>query len=365
MRQVLFVSKPIAPPFHDGTKCLVRDLSGELQAFKPLVMGQPGVYERAGVVTVPVYRGAGGFSPPFADNARAAVHLLRSSAADVWHFVFAPNALSSGVGRVARRVRGIPTVQTVASPPQRFRGASEWLFGDIVVAQSTWTAKRLMAEARAPRVEVVPPCVGAIAQVSREAQAEMRLELDVPASAPLFVYPGDWETSSGAEVVAEAAQELTRSVPDAFVVFACRQKSAAAKHIELAMKRRLQTLRVRFAGELKSILPLIATSSAVLFPVDDLRGKVDLPIVLLEAMALGVPIVVASGGPLDDLESVCQVPPRDPHALVQACVGLTNNPECRIELIEKAKGEVRERFSARRVAQQYELLYERALRLTA
>ncbi|MGE0321677.1 MAG: glycosyltransferase family 4 protein [Polyangiaceae bacterium] len=364
MRKVLFVSKPIAPPFHDGTKCLVRDVSSQLQGFQPMVMGQPGVYERPGVVTLPVYKGAGGFSPPFADNARAALHLLTRSAADVWHFLFAPNALSSSVGRFARRVRRVPTVQTVASPPQRFRGASKWLFGDIVVAQSAWTARQLMSQPMAPHVEVIPPCVGDLEDVPWETQVAMRELLDVPPDAPLFVYPGDWETSTGAEVVAEAAAGVTRSVPGAVVVFACRQKSAAAKHIEVAMKRRLRTLRVRFAGELNSILPLIATSSAVLFPVDDLRGKVDLPIVLLEAMALGVPIVVATGGPLDDLQSAQRVPARDPEALVQACITLVNHPECRNQLIRGGKAEVAERFSARRVAHQYELLYERALRLT-
>ena len=38
MPRVLFVSKPIAPPFHDGTKCLVRDVASELRDFSPVVM---------------------------------------------------------------------------------------------------------------------------------------------------------------------------------------------------------------------------------------------------------------------------------------------------------------------------------------
>lgn len=328
-------------------------------------MGQPGVFERPGVVTVPVYRSGGSFSPALADNARAAFHLLAKDTSDVWHFVFAPNPASSGVGRLVKRARRVPTVQTVASPPQRFRGASSWLFGDIVVAQSHWTAERLMAQPGSPRVDVVPPCVGALGAVPEDARMGIRKALDVPADAPVFVFPGDWETSSGAETVAEAAEGITRRVDGAYVVFACRQKSVAATHIEATMKRRLGALRVRFAGELDSVLPLVATSTALLFPVDDLRGKVDLPIVLLEAMALGVPIVVARGGPLDDLEQVHRVPPRDPEALVSACIALSALPEYRNRLIAEARAEVEERFSAGRVARMYERLYERALRLTS
>src|SRR5690606_4769174 len=40
--RVLFVSKPIVAPFHDGTKCLVRDIASHLSAVRPLVLGVPG-----------------------------------------------------------------------------------------------------------------------------------------------------------------------------------------------------------------------------------------------------------------------------------------------------------------------------------
>src|SRR6478752_6690224 len=93
MPSVLFVSKPIAPPFHDGTKCLVRDVAAALREFSPTVLTTPegeallpnGVRGRA------VYRSGGAFSPALLDNARAALSLLGGPRHDLWHFVFAPN----------------------------------------------------------------------------------------------------------------------------------------------------------------------------------------------------------------------------------------------------------------------------------
>src|SRR5829696_814212 len=92
-RRVLFVSKPIAPPFHDGTKCLVRDVAAELRDFAPTVLTTPEglALLPAGVKGRAVYKASGAFSPTLVDNARAALALLGGPRHDLWHFVFAPN----------------------------------------------------------------------------------------------------------------------------------------------------------------------------------------------------------------------------------------------------------------------------------
>lgn len=362
---VLFVSKAITPPFHDGTKCLVRDLAQHLTRFEPRVMSSPGAPPLSGVTSLPVYGDAGGFSPGLLQNARAASYLVLRAQADLWHFVFAPNPASSHVGRVAKYLRKAPVVQTIASPPLSFRGASNWLFGDVVVAQSKWTARQLSNGARGQEIEVIPPCVGAAAEVDAVECAAVRQSLSIPSDAPIFLYPGDLETSSGAQTVADAVAPILAAIPAAFVVFACRKKSPAAPRIEADLRARLSSSRARFAGELRSVLPLLKTSRVLLFPVDDLRGKVDLPIVLLEAMQLGTPVVVAAGGPLDDLEHVLRVPAQDPAALVAACRALHEADEVRLPLVKSAQLEVDRQFSARSVAARYETVYERLLRLTA
>ncbi|MDH4281277.1 MAG: hypothetical protein OEV36_01370 [Myxococcales bacterium] len=39
MAQVLYVSKPVAPPWNDSSKNLVRDVAGHLRRHRPIVMG--------------------------------------------------------------------------------------------------------------------------------------------------------------------------------------------------------------------------------------------------------------------------------------------------------------------------------------
>jgi hypothetical protein len=142
--RVLFVSKPITPPYHDGTKCLVRDISMNLARYDAVVMSTPagtGNEPNPRVRAVPVYGAAGAFTPSLVDNGRAALWLMLASRADLWHFVFAPNARTSAIGRFTSRARRAPVVQTVASPPRVFDPAH--LFGDAIVVQSHWTRDRV------------------------------------------------------------------------------------------------------------------------------------------------------------------------------------------------------------------------------
>ncbi|HEX7671642.1 MAG TPA: glycosyltransferase family 4 protein [Polyangiaceae bacterium] len=370
--RVLFVSKPIVAPFFDGTKCVVRDVATHLARYAPIVMGTalppgPELAARAGgpaVRVASVYGAGGSYAPSLAENARAAVWLLALSRAEVWHFVFAPNPRTSLTGRLARAVRRVPVLQTVASPPASF--SPDLFFGDVVVAQSAFTASHIGrcfrdAGRAPPRVEVIPPPIGHLRERTGDEISRVRRTLDLTQGAPVFVYPGDLEVSRGAETVAEAVGPIVKELPDAVVVFACRPKTADAPRIEQALRSRLNPRSVRFARE-TDLLALLATTSVVLFPVDDLRGKVDLPIALLEAMKLGVPVVAVDRGPLSELEGVERVPVGDAASLARAATRLVRDTNHRAELVARARTAVERRYEARMVAGAYECLYDDLLR---
>lgn len=373
--RVLIVSKPVVPPFHDGTKCLVRDLVKHFEQTEVTVMTTPGAPallperhpRRAALEELPIYGQAGGFSPALQDNLRAALFLLLRARATLWHFVFAPNARTSAVGRTLSRLRRVPVVQTIASQPRSFEGIQGLLFGQHVVAQSEWTAGRLreawgaagLPEARRPRLHVIPPLVAALEPPGLEPQRRLRRELALPDDAQLFVYPGDLETSRGAQLVAEAVAPLLTQLPRAHVVFAYREKTPAARELAEGLRQRFSGQRVRVVKELSNVLELIVQAEAVLLPVDDLYGKVDLPIVALEAMALGVPVVALNQGPLAELQGAVRLPP-DARALVASCVALAGHGSERAAVIAAQRAAVTERYAAPVVARAYERVYAEA-----
>lgn len=366
--RVLFVSKPIAPPFHDGTKCLVRDVAAELRRFSPVVMTTPEALSLlpAGVSGRSVYRGGGAFAPALLDNARAAFGLLTGPKDDLWHFVFAPNPRTGQVARVLRAVRRLPIVQTVASPPRHFAQLAQLVFGDQLVVQSRATADSLASAARAegfalPEVTVVPPPVPSLAVPGPDRVAQARAELDLAPHDRIILYPGDLEVSSGAEVTRSLVEPLLQMMPDAVVVFAYRNKTPAAADRAAHLKRVLQTPRVRITDRVASMHALLAASRIVIFPVDDLWGKVDQPIVLLEALALGVPCAVLDQGPLRDVEGAAKIATIDTGAWLDVIGALASDTPARAQAIGAGRVAAASVYASGVVARAYEAIYLRAL----
>jgi glycosyltransferase involved in cell wall biosynthesis len=143
-------------------------------------------------------------------------------------------------------------------------------------------------------------------------------------------------------------------------VFACRPKTPEAPRIEAVLRARLDARSVRFVREI-DLPALLSLASGVLFPVDDLYGKVDLPISLLEAMRLDVPVVALDSGPLADLREAVQVPAGDADALARAAVRLVKERPFRDAVVASAARAIRERYDARVVAAAYERVYDEVL----
>ena len=356
--RVLFVSKPIVPPFDDGSKCLVRDVASALKVVEPTVMVSPGgppIGPR--VRREHVYGVASGFAP--SGNALAFNRLMFGPPLDLWHFVFAPNTASSTAARLAirsQRGRGWKgrVVQTVASHPQSF--SRSLFFGDRIVVLSDWTRERLLRTGIPDSVlRSIPPCVAEPTPATP--QGEMRARLGI-GDGPLFVYPGDLHVSTGAATLAAAIPDVLRAVPGARFVLACRAKGADIAGHEADLKSALHGLDpyVQLVGRAPDMHGLLRAADVIAFPVDDLRGKIDLPIVLLEAMALERPLVLASGGPLDELPGV-HVPPRDPVALAKALIDLGTDAAARKREGELGRNAWLSKHTPEIVGAQHDALY--------
>jgi phosphatidylinositol alpha-1,6-mannosyltransferase len=268
------------------------------------------------------------------------------------------------MGKLLRQIRGIPTVQTVASPPRSFREPERLLFGDIVVAQSQWTRNeflRAFVDAgvrEPPPIEVIPPAVPDFEPPSAERRKAVSALLDVPDTAPLLLYPGDLEVSHGAACVAQMVEPLLSAAPDAIVVFAYREKTPRAAECAKELRAQLTHKSVRFISEVPDMHALLAISRALLFPVDDLYGKVDLPIVILEAMQLGVPVITFDRGPLADLKGVLRAPPGDIDALVQAALRAIGDDSARQDCILAQREGINSQHRPAQAARLYEGIYD-------
>lgn len=376
--RVLLVSKPLAAPWHDSGKNWARDIAryggdgGRITHHVLVPRGADDWAGTPGVVAEPVYGGLGQFAPRGLDNARALGRLLRGCPCELVHFCFAPNPRSNLIARLAMRRQPRPTVHTVLSVPARFGGIDKILFAQQIVCVSRWTADQLARAGVRGQLQVIPasiPVEAPLREVAPARVAAVRARLHL-GDRPLVVFPGDYEFSLAADTFADAIERLWREV-EADFVFACRIKRWPSLEREAALQRRLEAPwragRVHFLREIADMRALLAAAAVVTLPSESTYAKMDIPLVVLEAMAEQTPVVLADVAPLREALGEARaggllVPPLRGDALAAALRGLLLDAAMAAQVGAAGRAHVVAHHDAAKTCRRYAEIYEAAQR---
>jgi len=205
----------------------------------------------------------------------------------------------------------------------------------------------------AHRVERAPMGIDQEELRSKRARAELRDELGLRGFTVLFI--GRLVPIKGLDLLIEAVADR----PGWQLVVAGEGPSRG----ELERRARARGVAASFRGAVGPAerAELLTACDALALPSRRLAGgrHEGLPLVLLEAMAAGLPVVAAAGGGVADVvtdgRTGLLVPPEDPVALGRALVRLAGDPVLARRLTGEAGGVASER-DWRRLAPRYEAL---------
>lgn len=366
MHSVLLISKPMVPPWDDSGKNLVRDLASHLSKVQCHVMSrknEPSL--SATCVMEPVYSVSGRLSPGLAQQLQVLKRLLRPDRQEIYHFFYAPNPRTSAVAKAVLAVKRRRTVHTVCSFPAREEGLKSLFFAQRNVVLSRHTLQRL-SRVGVENLIHIPPCVPQSTPVSDDRKKQIRDQLGL-ASRPFVLFAGDFEFSCAGDVCGAALPAIMAQT-DVDFVFAVRVKGAKSgvrsQKLQCSASRESWSERVHFLSQIDDMPALIAAAAVQVLPVDTLYAKMDVPLVLLESLREGVPIVVSDFGPLPELldEPVgLKVPVGDAVALAKAVVELVRNESLRGDMGAAGQQLVAGRYSPEGMAGRYEEIYDELL----
>ena len=289
--------------------------------------------------------------------------IVRSEDADIVHGHLLHGAVAATIG--ARLARGRTSVIT-----RHYAMAVHWYgtradrilertgnaLASRIFAISTAVRQVLIEDGVAPsRIEVVPNGIDA----ERVRRAGANRDTSIARGRPVLGTVGSLHARKGHADLLRAAAELRKDGQDVDVVLIGDGPEAKRLH-DLATSLGISE-RVRFPGHLPDPYPVMAAFDVYVQPsIEEGFG-----IAVLEAMALGLPIVATVAGGLPEViehgVSGVLVPTGEPAALTGAIRRVLTDTPWRHDLGRNARASVDARFDASMTARAYEAAYERLL----
>jgi glycosyltransferase involved in cell wall biosynthesis len=183
-----------------------------------------------------------------------------------------------------------------------------------------------------------------------------RADLELAPTGAVLVTVANFVPMKGHRWLIDAMPAILARNPDATLVLAGSGPGLAAARERVAAAG-LEP-RVRFLGPRADGVDLLALGDVVVLPSVAAEG---LPIVLLEALALGKPVVATRVGGIPEViqdgATGLLVPPGDPPALADAISALLANPTRAAAMAARGRAAVRARLTADAMVRQIERLY--------
>lgn len=239
------------------------------------------------------------------------------------------------------------------------------MVGDVTVVFSRHTADRLRAAGIGEVVSMFPPVsLGGLRPAEPPEQVRDRYRLG-----PMpILYAAHLDADSGIREAILAMARLPAALRDATLVLAVRWRPGQDPEDAIVdLEREAAAIgvadRLRWILEVGDMPALIAACACTALVPRRLDGKMDLPLVLLESLALGRPIIVTDRAPMNEalLGGGLAVPFGDPEAFAHAVAQLLLRPELRAELAGTGQQQVHALADPARAASLYREVYERAI----
>jgi glycosyltransferase involved in cell wall biosynthesis len=269
----------------------------------------------------------------------------------------------------AARVAGVPVV--LASRRELLNLRTPWQQRAIRIACRL--ATRVVVNSRAAgcdlyslksgsrrRIEVLPNCVDLHEFKPRLSSGEIRRELSLSPRSIVIGVVGNLRPEKDVETFLLAARGILNAIPSTeFLVIGDGPEGNKLKWLVDDMHL---TKSVHFLSERSDIPDLLATLDILVMS----SYTESFPNAILEAMAMGKPVVATNVGGIPELveegETGLLVPPRDPKAIADRVLSLCQDSPRRLQMGRAARARVESHFTVQDVTARLEDIYVRSLR---
>ncbi len=234
--------------------------------------------------------------------------------------------------------------------------------GRAYIVSSEFQRRELLALGYSPRVVRVIPNLVDNSKLRRWPKDEARRALGLPED-PLVAFVGHYHDVKGHDVLIEAFQRILASVPTARLALAWSGIGHEAR-VDAAIQRLGIGSRVIKLGRV-DVGQLFSAADVVALPYRFTLGQAAYPGTVIEAMAIGVPLVTSELPLLTELsaqgKAMLLARPGEAADLADKTVRLLEDPSLAAQLVAEQRAMVEHRFAPGRLVAEYAAVYGEAL----
>lgn len=367
MKKILFITRPICPPWDEASKnfafFLAKNLANKLDF---TLLTKDYVEELPEKVTqLPIYTSSA-MSMSLWQKAKILKVAKKRDEFDVIHFMLTPAKLNSLGFKFFFGKGKAKTVQTVATLREDLFSESEFkkiLFADRIVTYSDY-AKNKLQKMGFNNVTRIYPGIDIEKYAPQPKDIQTMEHFDIKGSDFVITYPGEYVRLGATDDLVSIIPELVKQIPNLKFVFANRVKNEkdARKKEEVVKKLEGAGLldHIVFTDTFSDMPKIYNMSDIILFPAQNMHGKFDVPLAVVEAYASAKPVIISDLPVLSEFASDNNsviIPKGDKAALCREIFSLAKDADMRERVGSAACAFARENFDIRDVAAKYENLY--------
>ena len=373
MKKILLVTRPIAPPWDEASKnfafSLARDLSADKELELHLMTNGPVADLPEKVIEEHIYtHSQNDFG--FSQKIRSLLFQFATKGKfDINHYIFTPTKLNSWVLKNWLKSPHTKSIQTVATLREDIFSDEEikkLIFADLIVTYSDY-AKNKLQKLGFQNVERIYPGIDLEKYQPREKNSELLKECSFTDQDFIINFTGEYARLGAIDLVIDSFIAVSKLHPEIKLSLAVRVKNEkdAAKKKEVIAKLEQNNLweKVAFYDNGKYAMSDIYNLADIsLFPVQNMHGKFDVPLAVVEAMACEKPVIISNLPVLQEFANNANsvtIKPSDPIALSDAILDLYQNPQKRQLLGKAGRKFCQDNFDIKKVAKKYAEIYKK------
>ena len=366
-KNILFVTRPLSPPWDEASKNFAYDLACNIDNHNITILVDKYIDDAPKHITQKKIYTSNQLS--LSQKIKLIQYLHKNANNfDIIHLLFTPTKLNSKIMKIILKNTKAQIVQTIATLRDDLYSTSnlkKMFFADTLITYSKWAQNKLENLGFDNITQIYP---GFNLSKFTPSQKDPKLTRKWKISDNNFIvtYPGEFTRLGATDLIVDTFIELWKNPDNTDIKYlcACRIKNDAdaKKKQEVITKvtKAGHIDKISFTDTFPDVNAIYNISDIIIFPVTNMSGKFDVPLAMIEPYACKKPVIASNLKLFKEFSSDkinVIIPKENKEALANAILNLRQNSDKRKQIGKNAFTFAHETFNIQKIASQYTNIY--------